>query len=133
MPSTLAASDLSRLELGSKDSPTHGQWADIQALASERELLVALFGDDATNGAAGQVEDAVSPRSRPPDMPSTSALLDQVFESICRPLKVTFSSRCTTLWKTDSFAGSTDSCWNSFKCIIPCFQKYKMMVHKLLS
>ena len=60
----------------------------MQALASERELLVALFGDDAAEGAAGHVEEAMSPRSRPPDMPSTSALLDQVFESICRPLKV---------------------------------------------
>ena len=60
----------------------------VQALASERELLVALFGDDAVEGAAGHVEEAMSPRSRPPDMPSTSALLDQVFESICRPLKV---------------------------------------------
>ena len=116
-------SDLSRLELGSKDSPPHEEWADIQALASERELLVALFGDDATNGAAGQVEDAVSPRSRPPDMPSTSALLDQVFESICRPLKVTFFSCCTTLGKTDSFAGSTESCWNCFKCIFHASKK----------
>lgn len=49
---------------------------------------MALFGDDATDGASGAVEEAMSPRSRPPDMPSTSALLDQVFESICRPLKV---------------------------------------------
>ena len=58
-----------------------------QALASERELLVALFGDDAADG-SGAVEESMSPRSRPPDMPSTAALLDQVFESICRPLKV---------------------------------------------
>ena len=59
----------------------------LQALASERELLVALFGDDAADG-SGAVEESMSPRSRPPDMPSTAALLDQVFESICRPLKV---------------------------------------------
>jgi len=118
----MLTSDLSLIELGSTDSSTHEEWADIQALASERELLVALFGDDATNGAAGQVEDAVSPRSRPPDMPSTSALLDQVFESICRPLKVTFSSRYTSLGKSDSFAGSTESCWSCFKCIIHAFK-----------
>ncbi len=43
-----------------------------QALASERELLAALFGDDAAAA---------------PDMPTTAALLDRVFESICRPLK----------------------------------------------
>lgn len=118
----MLTSDQSHLELGSKDLPTHEEWADIQALASERELLVALFGDDATNGAAGQVEDAVSPRSRPPDMPSTSALLDQVFESICRPLKVTFSSHNTSLGKPDSFAGSTESCWICVKCIFHAFK-----------
>ena len=71
----------------------------FQALASERELLVALFGGDAREGAAGQVEEAVSPRSRPPDMPSTSALLDQVFESICRPLKVLpYCIRASSPW-----------------------------------
>ena len=71
-----------------KLGPALSEAASIQALASERELLVALFGDDATDGSPGKVEEGVSPRTRPPDMPSTSALLDQVFESICRPLKV---------------------------------------------
>ena len=52
-----------------------------QALASERELLLSLFGEpdaDAmgdTGGASG-------------DMPSIARLLDRVFESICKPLKV---------------------------------------------
>ena len=45
-----------------------------QALAGERELLVALFGDASV--------------ARSQDMPDTAALLDSVFESICRPLKV---------------------------------------------
>ncbi len=51
-----------------------------QSLASERELLVSLFGDDraaAADGEGGVV-----------DMPSTAELLDRVFESICKPLKV---------------------------------------------
>lgn len=50
-----------------------------QALASERELLVSLFGDDrpAEPGA----------RTASGEMPDTAALLDRVFESICRPLK----------------------------------------------
>lgn len=50
-----------------------------QALASERELLVSLFGDDwpAEPGA----------RAGSGEMPDTAALLDRVFESICRPLK----------------------------------------------
>ncbi len=51
-----------------------------QALASERELLLSLFGEpdaDATTdiGSGGG------------DMPSIARLLDRVFESICKPLK----------------------------------------------
>lgn len=52
-----------------------------QSLASERELLVALFGDESRSGAADS-ESALA------DMPSTAELLDRVFESICKPLKV---------------------------------------------
>lgn len=49
-----------------------------QALASERELLISLFGqDDAGDHANGQS-----------DVPSCSALLDRVVEGVCRPLKV---------------------------------------------
>jgi len=48
-----------------------------QSLASEHELLVSLFGA----GEEGQQETRG-------DMPSTALLLDRVFESICRPLKV---------------------------------------------
>lgn len=57
-----------------------------QSLASERELLVSLFGDDraaATDGEGGVV-----------DMPSTAQLLDRVFESICKPLKVCGGQQC---------------------------------------
>ncbi|EIE27799.1 component of oligomeric golgi complex 6 [Coccomyxa subellipsoidea C-169] len=73
------------------------------ALASERELLVSLFGadegvpstaadhaPDQARGSSGRLLDAVSPRAAAAgnEPPKTSALLDQVFESICRPLKV---------------------------------------------
>lgn len=50
-----------------------------QSLASEKELLTGLFGDD------GQ---AVPKGGGIPDMPKTSALLDRVFDSICLPVKV---------------------------------------------
>jgi Conserved oligomeric complex COG6 len=52
-----------------------------QSLASERELLVALFGGQDAAGAPGS-------GAAPTDMPSMPALLDRVFESICKPLKV---------------------------------------------
>ena len=62
-----------------------------QSLASEHELLVGLFGKDAAGGAGS----AANPRRSGSadagagiDMPKTTALLDRVFESICRPLKV---------------------------------------------
>ncbi|CAL8463754.1 g3288 [Coccomyxa elongata] len=69
-----------------------------QALASERELLVSLFGaddgvasavpDQARSG-SGRLPEVASPRAAGgSEPPKTSALLDQVFESICRPLKV---------------------------------------------
>ena len=76
---------------------------NVQALASERELLVSLFGadegipsttadhaPDQRRGSSGRLLDAVSPRAAAAgsEPPKTSALLDQVFESICRPLKV---------------------------------------------
>ena len=65
----------------------------LQALASERELLVSLFGDmDAQQQQDGAKSGALqaSPRHAGDgsDTPDTAALLDQVFESICRPLKV---------------------------------------------
>ena len=50
-----------------------------QALASERELLVSLFGNDRPAEPGG--------RAGSGEMPDTAALLDRVFESICRPLK----------------------------------------------
>ena len=52
-----------------------------QSLASERELLVALFGGQEAAAAPGS-------GGAPSDMPSLPALLDRVFESICKPLKV---------------------------------------------
>ena len=78
----------------------------MQALASERELLVSLFGandgvpsavadapDQARSG-SGRLTDVASPRAAAgSEAPKTSALLDQVFESICRPLKVGRSTR----------------------------------------
>ena len=51
-----------------------------QALASERELLLSLFGEpDAV--AAQEIATGTG------DMPSIARLLDRVFESICKPLK----------------------------------------------
>ena len=50
-----------------------------QSLASERELFVGLFGGDGRD---------VSEAAASVDMPKTSALLDRVFDSICRPVKV---------------------------------------------
>jgi hypothetical protein len=51
-----------------------------QALASERELLLSLFGEP--EGDATTPADIGSS-----DMPSVPRLLDRVFESICKPLK----------------------------------------------
>jgi len=51
-----------------------------QALASERDLLVSLFGEESAEDGA--------PAERSSDMPSIASLLDRVFESICKPLKV---------------------------------------------
>ena len=81
-----------------------------QALASERELFVSLFGDEGLPNAAPSMEASRMPQSSlmptssnashmgsvrgsdggAPlgDMPDTAAMLDRVFESICRPLKV---------------------------------------------
>ena len=58
-----------------------------QSAASEREFMVSLFGEDADvalagGGAGGEVVPADS------DAPTIAQLLDGVFESICRPLKV---------------------------------------------
>ena len=52
-----------------------------QALASERELLISLFGQDDPSHAGDQANDQS-------DVPSSSALLDRVVEGVCRPLKV---------------------------------------------
>ena len=60
-----------------------------QALASERDLLVALLSTGqepqqkpgaAANGKGQDAEQAA--------LSSTTAMLDRIFESICRPLKV---------------------------------------------
>ena len=77
-----------------------------QALASERELLVSLCGGDggdtggletggpsASSSNRAAATEALSPRSSGQLSSAnqeikTSALLDHVFESICRPLKV---------------------------------------------
>ena len=53
-----------------------------QSLASERELLVGLFGDDSRKDGGAEEAGPVG------DPPRTAALLDRVFDSICRPLKV---------------------------------------------
>ena len=69
-----------------------------QALASERELLISLFGQDNQSRTSGSHADS------PSDVPSSSALLDKVLEGVCRPLKVsihallfTFSLPCLFL------------------------------------
>lgn len=62
-----------------------------QSLASERELMVALFGEDTLreqHGATSGLRSEGSDTLPSGDMPHTEALLDRVFESICRPLKV---------------------------------------------
>jgi conserved oligomeric Golgi complex subunit 6 len=51
-----------------------------QSLASERELLMSLFGEDEVAQRQGEPP--------PADMPGIRLLLDRVFESICKPLKV---------------------------------------------
>lgn len=53
-----------------------------QALASERELLISLFGQDNQSRTSGSHADS------PSDVPSSSALLDKVLEGVCRPLKI---------------------------------------------
>ncbi|KAG2497264.1 hypothetical protein HYH03_004848 [Edaphochlamys debaryana] len=57
-----------------------------QALASEREFVVALFGEEAASpeAATEQMNDTLSGS----DALHTPALLDRVFDSICRPLKL---------------------------------------------
>jgi len=60
-----------------------------QSLASERELLVGLFGDDARKDGGEDPRGSPGGESVPVgDMPRTAVLLDRVFDSICRPLKV---------------------------------------------
>lgn len=53
-----------------------------QALASERELIISLFGQD------DQRDAALRPKESRSDVPSSNALLDRVMEGVCRPLKV---------------------------------------------
>lgn len=55
-----------------------------QSLAGEREVLVQLFGDDSSSAPG---EGAMSSASAA-EMPSIAELLDRIFESICKPLKV---------------------------------------------
>ena len=52
-----------------------------QGLASERELLISLFGQDDPSRAGDQ-------SNGHSEVPSSSALLDRVVEGVCRPLKV---------------------------------------------
>lgn len=70
-----------------------------QSLASERELLVALFGEEeepsTLSSINGHSNGVFSPRSSTngdmqpiSEIPSTIQLLDKIFESVCRPLKV---------------------------------------------
>lgn len=64
-----------------------------QSLASERELLIGLFGDDSSqplkNETSGNSRISISSDAGPArDILKTSALLDRVFDSICRPVKV---------------------------------------------
>lgn len=54
-----------------------------QAVASERDLLVSLFGEDARGEGEGE---GAAPASA--DLPSVAAMLDRVFEAVTRPLKV---------------------------------------------
>uniref|UniRef100_A0A061SD29 Conserved oligomeric Golgi complex subunit 6 n=1 Tax=Tetraselmis sp. GSL018 TaxID=582737 RepID=A0A061SD29_9CHLO len=56
-----------------------------QSLASEHELFVSLFGEH-KDDRGPSVQDAECGSST--EMATTSLLLDRVFESICRPLKV---------------------------------------------
>lgn len=71
------------------------------SLASEQEFLVSLFGDDgqqaalerqgsaSTAGAAAQQQAEGGGAAGAPDgAPTIPQLLDSVFESICRPLRV---------------------------------------------
>ena len=63
-----------------------------QSLASERELLMSLFGDDGGS--------SPPPGADAADMPHTAELLDRVFESICKPLQVPRkppAEKCTAL------------------------------------
>ncbi|KXZ42797.1 hypothetical protein GPECTOR_117g362 [Gonium pectorale] len=57
-----------------------------QALASEREFVVALFGEEASSpeAASEQVQDTLAGS----DALHTPALLDRIFDSICRPLRL---------------------------------------------
>ncbi|CAD7695072.1 unnamed protein product [Ostreobium quekettii] len=71
-----------------------------QALASERELLENLFGDDNSGdlggvgvSEAGEIPSSAHPVTRDEKMQNESVvsveeLLDSVFQSVCRPLKV---------------------------------------------
>lgn len=76
------------------------------SLASEQELLVSLFGDDsqqaalerqgsaagaaggAAAAAAAQQAEGTAAAGSPDGAPTIPQLLDSVFESICRPLRV---------------------------------------------
>jgi hypothetical protein len=70
----------------------------LQALCGEREFVVALFGeagqpqhrDSSTGGSEYQpaAAAAAAPTQTAGDALGSAALLDRIFESICRPLKV---------------------------------------------
>ncbi|KAF6250612.1 component of oligomeric golgi complex 6 [Scenedesmus sp. NREL 46B-D3] len=68
-----------------------------QALCGEREFVVALFGDSEqtrTGSVNGSEQPRTAAAAAPPaagaagDVLGAAALLDRIFESICRPLKV---------------------------------------------
>jgi hypothetical protein len=68
----------------------------LQALCGEREFVVALFGEggQARGGSAGGSEQPAAAAGSMQlsgavgDALGSAALLDRIFESICRPLKV---------------------------------------------
>ena len=81
-------------------SPATDMLAWVHAsLASEQEFLVSLFGDDgqqaalerqgsAAGAAAQQQAEGGGAAGAPDGAPTIPQLLDSVFESICRPLRV---------------------------------------------
>lgn len=61
-----------------------------KALASERELAMALFSPDTSGGSTSRrfSGDLERPSSGKPETADLSFVLDRVFEGVCRPFKV---------------------------------------------